>query len=154
MTQFSPPEIWKQHALQRDIHIIVFVGGHKQWWGYAFIHSHSLRFNTVAYIKCLKKVVLFWVKTVTARRPYAKQQDSVSSYINRRTQSWLSETFANTPPLKYLTPQIVIPLSITWEAWLNEGTTMRNTKIDLKTRITAVFTTLNKKTIRKAYRKF
>ena len=60
-----------------------------------FIFPRSLRLNMEAYIKCLKELVLSWIKRVVVERPYVWQQDAAQCYTNRRNQSWLKEDFYN-----------------------------------------------------------
>ena len=50
------------------------------------IFSHSLRLNMDAFIKCLKEVVLSWIKRVGAGRRYNWQQDSAPCHSYRGTQ--------------------------------------------------------------------
>lgn len=66
--------------------------------------SHGLNPNMEAYIKCLKDVMLFWVKTVTAGRSSTWQQDSAPCY--RKTHSWLSNNFCD-----HIIPDIWPPIS-------------------------------------------
>ena len=112
------------------------------------LHSSShVASNSIWSPMYLEEVVLTWIEKVAAKR----QQNSVLFYTCRRNQPWQWENF--------ITPNIWCPnspnyhlldyyLCGTVEQETNK--TLCNTKDELKARIMAAFTNLNKETIIKA----
>ena len=98
-------------------------------------------------IKCLEEVALTWIKRVGAGRTYVLQQDFSPCCTNPENPIlavWKLLQFRNP-----LTLQIEIFLIIICGAQRNQrpSKTSCNTKDELKTRITAKFTNLNKETV-------
>ena len=112
-----------------------------------------LQSHTEAYIKCLEEIVLLWIKSLAARRPYIWHQDSVPWHTSKRTQFWLLENscnhinsniwLLNSPDCSFFDHYIWG--TVKWET----NKTLCNTIDELKARITAAFTNLNKLTIGK-----
>ena len=111
------------------------------------IFPHGPRLNTEAYIKCLEKRVRLWIDRVAAWRLYVCQQGSALFHTNKRTQYWLWENFCDhiTPNIWPLNSPDCKPLD--YYAWdpveVQTNKNPRNTK-ELKARLTAAFTNLNK----------
>ena len=116
-----------------------------------FIFSCGLRLNMEAYVKCLEEML-------SARRPHIWQQDSVPCHTSRRTQCWLSKNFCDyiTPTSGCQTLQIVILLIVMYVMQLSERPkkTLFNTRDELKARIMAAFTNLNRETAGKTCKRF
>ena len=102
-------------------------------------------------------MVLLWIEEVATGITYVWQKNVAPSYTSRRTQSWLWENFYD-----HITPNIWPPNSPDWSSldYYVYGTVERetnkapcNTKDELKTRIMAAFTDLNKEIDRKACRR-
>ena len=120
----------------------------------AFIFLRDPRLNIDAYIKCLENVVIIYIKRADNRRLYVLQQDFALYHTSRRTQSLSSEYFCN-----YITPNVWLPNypgcnALDYYMWIavkqESNKTPCNTKTELKARITAAFSNLNKETVEKA----
>ena len=133
-----------------DIHILInenqipcsfhgVWGSHWWWWRHTSIHLpilHGLRLNTEAYIKCLTKVVLPWIKRIAVGSPYVCQQDSLPCHKCKRTQCLLSEHFCD-----HITPSVWPPNSIYYNSldyhvwvWLSERPTKPRARWKMKWR--------------------
>uniref|UniRef100_A0A0L8HRW6 Paired domain-containing protein n=1 Tax=Octopus bimaculoides TaxID=37653 RepID=A0A0L8HRW6_OCTBM len=76
-----------------------------------FIFLHDLRLNTEAYIKCLEKVVLYWVNRVAAERHYVWQHDSVPCHTSHGGVNQLGGVFVNGRPLPDAVRQRIVELA-------------------------------------------
>ena len=114
-----------------------------------FILLNGLTLNTETYIKCLTEVMLIYVERVAAGRPYACQHESAPNHASRRTQSWRWKKFMRLHHPSYLvTPNsnpfdYYVWVAVEWE------TNKTPCKDELKARIIAAFTNLNKENRRK-----
>ena len=113
-----------------------------------FVFLHGFKLNTEAYIKSMEEIVLFWIERVAAGR----------FCVWPHNLCWLWESFCDyiTPKIKLINSPDCNPVYYyewgTGEWEINK--IISNTKDELRARITAAFTRLNKETVRKACGRF
>ena len=115
----------------------------------SFIFIYNFKPSAETHIKCLEEIMMTWIERVSAGRSYFWQQDSEPCHTSRRIQSWLSENFCD-----HIIPNIWppnLPDCNPWGTFERENIkTPCNAKNELKVKITAAITNLNKDTIRKS----
>ena len=121
--------------------------------------SHMISYSTrEIYIKRIVEVMPLWIERVAIGRLYVWQQNFAPCFTARKSQNWLKKNFSNhdTPDIWLLNSLDCLSLGYCVGGAIERETnkTSCNIKNELKARITAAFTNLNKETCGKAFRRF
>ena len=67
----------------------------------AYFFPQKLKINTQVYLDLLQQVMVPWMKSVAAGRPFTFQQDSAPAHKAKKVQAWLKANVPHFWPVSY-----------------------------------------------------